>query len=128
MISQDTARHLLGTHARDPRGDELGMIDAIYVDDRTARPEFAAVRLSEAAPSLVPLARAREHDGVLLVAYTREQVRDAPAVDAGEALSDDDLARLCAHYALEDTGAPTDEDTALVHRRADSAEGAPGGR
>lgn len=100
MLTKEKAKYLVGTPATDPQGMELGRVDAIYVDEQTDRPEFAAVRLSEPAPSLVPLAAAAERDGALRVAYPRSQVLGAPRASRDGAVTEEDEARLYAYYGL----------------------------
>lgn len=122
MITQDTARTLLGSQACDANGEELGTVDSIYVDDQTDTPEFAAVRGSGSAPMIVPLVRAEERDGVLSLAYAREELRDAPPVGGEDALSQEEQARLYAYYGLDYTVTVTDEDTVRLHRSVDGED------
>lgn len=122
MVTQEKARDLLGARARDAQGEELGTVDAIYVDDQTEKPEFAAVRVSDTGTALVPLARAEEQDGALRVAYPRDKVEGAPPAPTGEGLTQEEEAELYSYYGLDYTVTVTDADTIRLHRRAGDEE------
>lgn len=122
MITQDIARDLIGAPARDTHGQELGRIDAVFVDDQNAKPEFAAVSMPETGSALVPLIRAEQDGDGVRVAFTREQVAAAPSVAGGDGLSQDEEARLYSHYGLDYSVTIVDEDTIRVHRRANEQD------
>ncbi|MCA1697214.1 MAG: hypothetical protein LC749_22260, partial [Actinobacteria bacterium] len=80
-------REWLGAYARSSQGEDLGQIYAIYVDDQTDQPEFAAVRLADTGTWLVPLARATAQDEMVQLAYAWDQVQAVPVVAAGDRIS-----------------------------------------
>ena len=85
----------------------IGTIDAIYLDDRTGRPEWALVDtgLFGTEASFAPLARAFQSDNDVLVPYHKQLVLDAPRVDPDQHLSEAEERRLWQHYGLDyDTG------------------------
>ena len=95
-------------HGRD--GEKLGTVEDIYLDDQTGEPEWVAIKtgLFGAKLSFAPLAEAtRSGDGVQLP-YGKDQVKDAPSVDADGQLSQDEEAALYRHYGLEYSEAPSD--------------------
>jgi uncharacterized protein (TIGR02271 family) len=102
----------------DAQGDKIGKIDEIYLDEETGRPEWALVNtgLFGSKSSFVPLAGATPEGDDLRARVDKEQVKDAPRVEADGALSQQEEAELFRHY-----GVPYDE-TGTVQ-----AEGAPQG-
>jgi uncharacterized protein (TIGR02271 family) len=87
----------------DPAGDKLGTIDAIYVDDETGQPEWATVTsgMFAAKIAFVPLAQAQSTSDSVQVPFDKDQVRDAPTMQADGSLSQDDEAELYRHYGME---------------------------
>jgi uncharacterized protein (TIGR02271 family) len=87
----------------DPAGDKLGTIDAIYLDDETGQPEWATVTsgLFSAKAAFVPLAQAQDIGDSVQVPYDKQQVKNAPAMQADGSLSQDDEAELYRHYGLD---------------------------
>jgi uncharacterized protein (TIGR02271 family) len=87
----------------DPAGDKLGTIDAIYLDDETGQPEWALVYtgLFTANTTFVPLAQAQDTGDSVQVPYDKQQVTDAPTMQADGQLSQEDEAELYRHYGLD---------------------------
>ena len=85
-----------------PNDDKIGKIDQIYVDRQTAEPKFVAVKtgLFGSKVSFVPIEQARERVGHVHVPYSKEQVKDAPNIDADGELSEGEEQRLYDHYGL----------------------------
>jgi uncharacterized protein (TIGR02271 family) len=116
--SIDTAQSWQGRTMVDPAGDKLGTIDAIYLDDETGQPEWATVNsgLFSARTAFVPLAQAQDIGDSVQVPYDKQQVKDAPAMQADGSLSQDEEAELYRHYGLEysehrsDSGLPASAD------------------
>jgi uncharacterized protein (TIGR02271 family) len=121
--SIDTIQSWQGRTMVDPAGDKLGTIDAIYLDDETGQPEWATVTrgLFSAKAAFVPLAQAQDTGDSVQVPYDKQQVIDAPTMQADGQLSQDEEAALYRHYGLEYTesrsdsglpaGTPDDRDT-----------------
>jgi uncharacterized protein (TIGR02271 family) len=101
--SIETAQAWQGRTMVDPAGDKLGTIDAIYLDDETGQPEWATVTsgLFAAKAAFVPLAQAQDTGDSVQVPYDKQQVIDAPAMEADGSLSQDDEAELYRHYGLD---------------------------
>jgi hypothetical protein len=94
---------LLGWRGRtvlDRKGETIGKLGDLYLDDATDRAAYAGVRtgLFGRHESIIPLARVVEHDGDLVVPYDSELVRDAPNVDPDTGLDDAEQQRLARHY------------------------------
>ena len=101
--SIDTVQSWQGRTMVDPAGDKLGTIDAIYLDDKTGRPEWATVTrgLFSAKAAFVPLAQAQAMGDSVQVPYDKQQVTDAPSMEADGSLSQDEEAQLYRHYGLD---------------------------
>jgi uncharacterized protein (TIGR02271 family) len=87
----------------DPAGDKLGTIDAIYLDDETGQPEWATVTsgLFTAKAAFVPLAQAQDIGDSVQVPYDKQQVKNAPTMQADGQLSQDEEAELYRHFGLD---------------------------
>ena len=94
--SIDTAQSWQGRTMVDPAGDKLGTIDAIYLDDETGQPEWATVTsgLFTATTAFVPLAQAQDTGDSVQVPYDKDQVKNAPTMQADGSLSQDEEAEL----------------------------------
>jgi PRC-barrel domain/Domain of unknown function (DUF2382) len=101
--SIDTAQAWQGRTMIDPAGDKLGTIDAIYLDDETGQPEWARVTsgLFTATIAFVPLAQAQDLGDSVQVPYDKDQVKNAPTMEADGQLSQDEEAELYRHYGLD---------------------------
>jgi uncharacterized protein (TIGR02271 family) len=116
--SIDTIQSWQGRTMVDPAGDKLGTIDAIYLDDETGQPEWATVTrgLFSAKAAFVPLAQAQDLGDSVQVPYDKQQVTDAPTMQADGSLSQDEEAELYRHYGLDysehrsDSGLPAGTD------------------
>jgi uncharacterized protein (TIGR02271 family) len=103
MPDIDTVQSWQGRTMVDPAGDKLGTIDAIYLDDETGQPEWATVTsgLFTAKTAFVPLAQAQPMGDSVQVPYDKQQVKNAPSMEADGSLSQDEEAELYRHYGLD---------------------------
>jgi uncharacterized protein (TIGR02271 family) len=104
MITQDQAREVLGSNAVTLDGDKLGSIGQIYLDDQTGEPEWATVKtgLFGTKESFVPLAQASLSGDNLTLPYNKDQITNAPRVEAEAGhLSQQEEAELYTYYGLE---------------------------
>ena len=104
----NTYQDWIGTDAYDPDGDKIGEIADVYVDNRTHRPEWLAVHtgLFGGKNTFVPIHGSQirtDEDGntSLLVAYDKDQIKDAPRMDPEGELSPIEEQNLWAHYGYE---------------------------
>jgi uncharacterized protein (TIGR02271 family) len=83
-------------------GEKLGRIEEIYLDAETQRPEWALVNtgLFGGKSSFMPLEGARAEGDQVRAPFGKDQVKDAPQMDADGELSQDDEAALYAHYGI----------------------------
>jgi uncharacterized protein (TIGR02271 family) len=87
----------------DPDGDKIGKVDQVYLDTATGEPEWLAVNtgLFGTKTNFVPLQGATPAGEDVRVAYTKDQVKDAPGVDPDGELSQSEERELWTHYGLE---------------------------
>ena len=101
---------ITGAPVRGSGGEKLGKVDAIYYDDATDAPEWAAVKsgLFGKHVSLVPLAQASWDGDALTVPFDKAALEAAPHHDPDAAISATDEDELYRHYGL--TGGRTATD------------------
>ena len=85
--------------------EPVGKIEAIYVDRTTRQPEWALVNtgLFGSARTFVPLADAAQRGDTVQVPQETSVVREAPRLEQDTELSEEDEARLYAHYGIQYT-------------------------
>jgi uncharacterized protein (TIGR02271 family) len=93
-----------GAKAVDPNGDKIGKIDEVYLDRSSQEPEWVTVStgLFGTRTTFVPIGDAELTDGEVRLGYAKDQIKDAPNVDADGALSRDEEQRLYEHYGRGD--------------------------
>jgi PRC-barrel domain len=103
----DQARSWRGLTLVASNDESVGKIEAIYVDRTTRQPEMATVNMGLFGSSLtfVPLHDAAQHGDTVQVPYEPSVIREAPRPEEGADLSEEDEARLYAHYGIEYTPA-----------------------
>ena len=115
MLTTDQARRVLGGTVVGSDGSKLGKIGQIFLDDRTGEPEWLTVNtgLFGTRESFVPLVEAAVEDDTVRVPYTKQQVNDAPNVDADRGhLDADEEVALYRHYGLRYSDHSDDLDPA----------------
>ena len=125
MADIETIRTWEGRTLLDRDGGRIGIIDAIYLDDRTGQPEWALVNtgLFGTKSSFVPLAQAFQSDHDVLALYDRQLVNQAPRMDPDGQLSEAEERQLWRHYGLDyDT---TDRSVATARDATGRARGGP---
>jgi uncharacterized protein (TIGR02271 family) len=103
-----------GRNVVDQEGAKVGRLEEIYLDQHTGRPEWVLIHtgLFGTKSSFAPLAGARVDGEEVRIGHSKQEVKDAPSVEADEELSQEEEARLYAHYGLDysesrsDTGLP----------------------
>jgi sporulation protein YlmC with PRC-barrel domain len=87
----------------DRKGESIGKIGDLYLDEDTDRPAYAGIRtgLFGRHESIVPLAGIEERDGDLVIPHDAELVRDAPKLDPDAALDEAEATRLARHYEAD---------------------------
>ena len=87
----------------DRDGQKVGKLRDLFLDSQTDRPEWAGVSTGFLGRKrvLVPLAEATETEGAVRVAFTEQQIKDAPTMDPDMELSQSEEEDLYRHYGLE---------------------------
>ena len=90
--------------------EPVGRIEAIYVDRTTRQPEWALVHtgLFGSSRTFVPLADAAQRGDTVQVPHETSVVREAPRLEQDTELSEEDEARLYAHYGPDWIESPDD--------------------
>jgi hypothetical protein len=103
--------------------EPVGEIEAIYVDRTTRQPEWALVNtdLFGGARTFVPLADAAQRGDTVQVPHETSVAREAPRLEPGAKLSEEDEARLYAYYGIPYT---TDESTSSLSAGENASPGA----
>jgi uncharacterized protein (TIGR02271 family) len=111
----------------DRDGEKIGKLDEIYLDRETDEPEWALVNtgLFGSKSSFVPLKGAAPAGEDVRVAFAKDQVKDAPSVDADGQLSQREEAELYRHYGLEYSEA--DPGSGMPEGTTPATGGKPGG-
>jgi sporulation protein YlmC with PRC-barrel domain len=111
-----------GRDLYDREGQKIGRIEEIYLDQETDRPEWALVNtgLFGTKSTFVPITDASSEEDGVRVPFDKDDVKDAPGIDAESELSQQQEAELYRHYGMDygesrsETGLPEGE------RRAES--------
>jgi hypothetical protein len=99
----DTARRWRNLPLVTTDGAQVGLIEGIYVDRETGRPEWALVEFDVddgARRAFVPLTGAGEAEGSVRVTCERERITGAPLLPAAGSLSLMEETRLYDHYGI----------------------------
>ena len=113
-----------GRNVVDREGEKVGRLEEIYLDQQSGRPEWMLIHtgLFGTKSSFAPLAGARVAGEDVRIGYSKQEVKDAPSVEADGELSQLEESRLYAHYGLDysesgselpvgrDAGGPTTDD------------------
>ncbi|MCU1545941.1 MAG: photosystem reaction center subunit [Homoserinimonas sp.] len=105
MISSNNLGSLMGAPVHGADDEKIGTVAQLFVDPEDGHPNWITVHtgLFGRHESFVPLHEATWDHEVLHVAYTKQLIRDAPRIDAHEALQPEDESKLYEHYALRDS-------------------------
>lgn len=108
MIDKNSLKRLAGATVYDNAGNKIGKLGTIYLDNDSGQPSFATVStgMFGMSESFVPLQGAQLERDEVRVAYGKDQVQDAPRIDAGGELAPAEEARLYKHYQLDGGGTP----------------------
>ena len=118
-----------GRELLDTDGDRVGTIEALFQDEDTQQPEWAAVKTSLFGTKLsfVPIERAEPSGESLRVPFSKDQIKDAPRIDDSEGqLSQQDEAQLYEHYGM--SYGESRSDSGLPEGDAGDTGGAPVGQ
>jgi len=87
-------------------GASVGKVEGVYVDDKSGRPEWILARMGRfGAHCLVPARDAVGAAGHVWVPYSREQIRQAPKVEANAPIERDRELAMLEHFGVGTTDA-----------------------
>jgi hypothetical protein len=111
-MDQAPILNMEGATVVEPKGDKVGTVEHIYLDDETGRPEWISVRTGffGLRSSLVPLSEARIEGNEVIVGYDKQTVKDAPNIGEEDHLSRDEERQLYEHYGLQYTPWSTEQN------------------
>jgi stress response protein YsnF len=89
----------IGTFVAGGHGEPLGHVGAVYVDNATGRPAWAAVR-GRRHSAVVPLELSRFDGATLHIPFDAEQLRTAPVHNPDTLISYEQGDELARHYGL----------------------------
>jgi stress response protein YsnF len=89
----------VGTLVTDGRGEPLGHVGSVYVDNATGRPAWASVQ-GRRHSAVVPLEGSRFDGTTLHIPFDAEQLRTAPVHNPETLISYDQGDELARHYGL----------------------------
>jgi uncharacterized protein (TIGR02271 family) len=101
VITEKMTAELIGRQAYDTRGEKVGKIGQVYVDDRNGTPAWATVHtgLFGTKESFVPLQGADVKGGDVALSVAKEQVKAAPHVgETNDHLDAREEQALVRHY------------------------------
>jgi uncharacterized protein (TIGR02271 family) len=99
----EDARTWRGHDAVGPDANKLGTIEDIYLDQESGEPEWVALKtgMFGGKLSFAPLSQARQDGDTIVLPYEKDQIKNAPRVEADGALSQEEEAQLYRHYGLD---------------------------
>jgi PRC-barrel domain len=102
MISpQDAQEQYLRHVAVDAEGNRIGKITKVYLDDQTGQPLWVLVEtgLFGTRQSFAPIHGFRVDGELIVLAVSKDQVKDAPDIDQDAHLSESEDAALRQYYS-----------------------------
>jgi uncharacterized protein (TIGR02271 family) len=113
MIGSETISRVIGQDVYDASGDKIGSASEVYLDDESGQPEWVTVKtgLFGTKESFVPIRDADLTDDGVRVPVSKDQVKDAPKIDAEGHLSPQEEQELYRYYGLGTTTQTTTTDT-----------------
>jgi uncharacterized protein (TIGR02271 family) len=109
----------------DEAGEKIGKIDELYYDQEGGQPEWALVNtgLFGTKKAFVPIRSASPEGEDLRVPVSKQQVKDAPHVEAEQEMSEAEERQLFEHY-----GVPYTTEGSTTAQGAPNSGGTDGGR
>jgi hypothetical protein len=97
---QDAQQQYLRHVAVDAEGNRIGKITKVYLDDQTGQPLWVLVEtgLFGTRQSFAPIYESRVDGELIVLAVSKDQVKDAPNIDQDAHLSESEQDALRQHY------------------------------
>lgn len=116
MLTTQELQSVTGRSAFSPEGEKIGRIGHVFVDELTAEPEFVSVHtgLFGLQENFVPLREATVTGERVTVPFSKDTVKDSPAVDVDHGhIRPEDEKRIFDYYGLSSGAVPEDGRTRL---------------
>ena len=112
MLTQNDTQKLINADVYETDGTKIGSAADVYLDAQTGNPEWVSVKtgLFGTKQSFVPLERASLEGDRIIVAFSKDQVKDAPRIDPDGRLSPAEEDELYRYYGLSSTDGNLDRD------------------
>ncbi|MEU8234794.1 PRC and DUF2382 domain-containing protein [Actinoplanes sp. NPDC048967] len=112
MLTRNDTQKLLDSDVYETDGTKIGSAADVYLDAQTGNPEWVSVKtgLFGTKQSFVPLEGANLEGDRIVVAFSKDQVKDAPRIDPDGRLSPAEEDELYRYYGLSSTGGNLDRD------------------
>jgi uncharacterized protein (TIGR02271 family) len=106
MITQNDIRQLAGATVYTTDGEKIGSVGQVYLDDQSGAPEWVTVKtgLFGTKESFVPLDKGSLNGDRIEVPFGKDQVKNAPRIDADGNLSPAEEDELYSYYGLASSG------------------------
>jgi uncharacterized protein (TIGR02271 family) len=94
---------VVGETAYDGAGDKVGSVGNLYTSDTTGQPEWVTVNtgMFGSKHTFVPLTGAHVESDGLHLAPTKSKIKEAPRIDAGGHLSEQEASQLYQYYGMQ---------------------------
>jgi PRC-barrel domain protein len=101
MTTAQDPQHYIHRAAVDAEGNRIGKISQIYLDDQAGQPVWALVEtgLFGTRQSFAPIHGSRLDGELVVLAVSKDQVKDAPNIDRDAHLSDSEHDALRRYYS-----------------------------
>ncbi|MDX8149207.1 PRC and DUF2382 domain-containing protein [Lentzea sp. BCCO 10_0061] len=103
MIDQTHVEALYDCDVIDNRGEKIGSVKRVWLEDGTGKPMWAEVHtgLFGMKESFVPIQQGQVAGGAITVPVTKEQVKESPSMHtSGDHMSDQEQEALYRHYGM----------------------------
>jgi uncharacterized protein (TIGR02271 family) len=109
MTNPSDIQDMMGRTAVDAEGNKIGKIGQVYLDDQSGQPQWVTIStgLFGKKESFAPLAGSRRDGDDLVLSVTKDQVKDAPNMDADGHLEDAENDQLYSYYGHSTQSAAT---------------------
>src|SRR5689334_23084113 len=131
MTTPQQRENMIGLTATDADGDKIGQVGQVYLDEGTDNPEWVTVStgMFGTRQSFAPLYGSSVRGDQLVLAVSRQLVKDAPTVEDDGRLDEAEVTALYQHYAahLDPSGRGRVEDAGDDRYAGRHADAGPGG-
>jgi hypothetical protein len=102
MTTPQDPQEFIHRAANDAEGNRVGKIARVYLDDQSGQPQWLLVEtgLFGTRQSFAPIRGARFDGDVVVLAASKDQIKDAPNVDTDGHLTESEEEALRRYYAV----------------------------